>query len=907
MKKLVIGMLAHVDAGKTTLSEAMLYLAGGIRTMGRVDKGNAFLDTHELEKERGITIFSRQAVLPLGNMQATLLDTPGHVDFSAEMERTLQVLDCAVLVISGADGVQGHTQTLWRLLEKYKIPVFIFINKMDQEGTDRESLLEELKRRLSDNCLLFGEERDSLFYESIAVCGEKALEHYLEEEKVEDEDIRELVLQRRLFPCFFGSALRLDGVDIFLEGIKTYASPPCYDEQFGAKVFKITRDAQGERLTWMKITGGCLRVKDILEGEKVNQIRIYSGEKYEAVKNVSAGSICAVTGLSGTQSGSGFGREPESISPVLSPVLTYRIILPADCDPVIMFPRLLQLSEEDPTLHITYREALKEIHVQLMGEVQTEILKRLIGERFGIEVEFGEGNIVYRETIADCVIGVGHYEPLRHYAEVHLLLEPLNPGSGLQFGTDCSLDMLAGNWQSLILTHLKEKEHKGVLTGSAITDMKITLIAGKAHQKHTEGGDFRQATYRALRQGLKEAQSVLLEPIYEYRLELPEKTVGRAMADIERMAGTFEAPLTEGGMTVLTGIVPAAMLQGYQKEVLSYTGGQGRLSIMPYGYAPCHNAEEIIEKNSYDPERDMENPTGSVFCAHGAGFTVDWNHVKEYMHVKSGYCYGGVGGEIISGEGNVPEKRIAEGGQAGQWLGTEEVDEIIERTFGANRRSDSSRRAGAAGRQRKLLSRVIEPFPVQKEERCAKSEERTVKKESQEEYLLVDGYNMIFSWEGLKELAGENMNGAREKLKEMLCNYQAVKQCHLILVFDAYRVQGHDTEYAQYHNIQVVFTKQAETADQFIEKFAHENGRKYRVTVATSDGLEQIIIRGQGCMLMSARELEEDLLRTGRILCEKYESRQPAGKSYLMDVLTEETLRQIETMRQENANREKEL
>lgn len=881
-KRICAGLLAHVDAGKTTLAEAMLYMGGSIRKTGRVDNQDAFLDTHILEKERGITIFSKQAEILLGDMEVTLLDTPGHVDFSAEMERSLQVLDYAVLVISGADGVQGHTQTLWRLLAKYKIPVFLFINKMDQEGTDRTALLYELQNRLSDGCLDFGTEKKDTLQESIAMCGEEALACYLENGMVGEEEIRRLVRDRKLFPCFFGSALKLEGVEALMDGIRANVLCRSYPEAFGARIYKIARDEQENRLTYMKITGGCLKVKATLTNreksweDKVNQIRIYSGEKYETVKEAPAGCICAVTGLTRSRAGEGLGKEPEALLPVLTPVLNYRIILPADCDPAVMLPKLRLLEEEDPALHITWMESQKEIHAQLMGEVQTEILQSLIRERFHIDVEFGEGNIVYRETIADCVEGVGHYEPLRHYAEVHLLLEPGERGSGLKFAVSCSEDVLGRNWQRLVLTHLEEKEHKGVLTGAAITDMKITLIAGRAHQKHTEGGDFRQATYRALRQGLMEAQSVLLEPYYEFRLEVPEKTVGKAMTDMEKAGGSFDAPRMEDGMAVLTGSVPAATVQGYQKEVISYTGGHGKLFLTWEGYGPCHNTEEVLEKTDYDPERDLENPTGSVFCSHGAGCVVDWKRVKEYMHVESAFV------------SENKEKQEYGGGRIRQecsaaTLGTEEVDAILERTFGANRRPFAKQRPVTVKRQEQQPARVVAAPRI-----------------TQEEYLLVDGYNILFAWEELKELAKVSLDGARGRLIDLMCNYQAVRKCNLIVVFDAYRVQGHDTEYMDFHNIHVVYTKESETADQFIEKFAHQNGKKYSVTVATSDGLEQIIIRGQGCMLLSARELEEEMKRTVKLLQEEYERKQPVQKNYLPDGLSEETRKQMDKIRQES-------
>ncbi len=855
MKKLVIGILAHVDAGKTTLSEAMLYKCGSIRSLGRVDNRDAFLDTFTLERERGITIFSKQAKMKVTDADITLLDTPGHVDFSSEMERTLQVLDYAILVINGADGVQGHTATLWSLLKKYKIPVFLFVNKMDQIGTDPKKLLEELQFRLSENCIDFSEKSEKI-YEQMAMTEEAALEQFLEQGKLEDDTIRELISERKIFPCFFGSALKLTGVDAFLEGLGAYTKGKQFPEEFGAKVFKITRDEQGNRLTFMKITGGSLKVKSILYGEeKVNQIRIYSGEKYEVTGEVQAGDVCAVTGPMETFAGQGIGVEEATGVPILEPVLTCQILLPDGCDAAVMLPKLRQLEEEDPQLHIVWKESLQEIQAQIMGEVQIEILKSLILERFGVSVEFGTGNIVYKETIQNAVEGVGHFEPLKHYAEVHLLLEPAEAGSGLSFFTDCSEDMLAKNWQRLILTHLEEKEHKGVLTGSGITDMKITLVAGRAHQKHTEGGDFRQATYRALRQGLKQAESVLLEPYYEFRLEVPEAVIGRAMTDLEKRSGTFEMAGNQDGTAVLNGVVPAVTMQDYQKEVHAYTKGQGRLFLTLKGYLPCHNAEEVIERIGYDSERDMENPTSSVFCAHGAGYVVEWDQVKEYMHVDSGIVFPDRFDE--SGEAEA-EKQKTHASCVELTIGTEEIDQILERTFHANTKEKAN------GRERTPWRRKGAAIPA----RTTEWKPRPIEKK--EEYLLVDGYNIIFAWNELSELAKINIDSARGQLLDILCDYQAMKGCHLIAVFDAYRVKGHAEELTNYHNIHVVYTKEAETADRYIEKFAHENGRKYKVTVATSDGLEQIIIRGQGCLLMSAREFEEEVARTKQFVREEY-------------------------------------
>ncbi len=842
--KLVIGILAHVDAGKTTLSEGMLYAGGSIRKMGRVDKKDTFLDTHALERDRGITIFSKQAELVLGKKKITLLDTPGHVDFSAEMERTLQVLDYAILVVSGADGVQGHTQTLWRLLRQYEIPVFLFVNKMDQNGTDRAALLHDIKNKLEDACIDFTEQSSPVFQENIAMCEETLLERFLADGQISLQEIRSLISRRKLFPCFFGSALKSEGVREFLDGLELYTSDRLYEEEFGARVFKIARDSQGNRLTYLKITGGMLKVKTVLSAEppeKADQIRIYSGEKYELVQEAGAGTVCAVTGLTKTYPGEGLGKESAVVTPILEPVLSYRIQLPEGTEASAVLPKLRQLEEEEPELHIIWNETLQEIQALIMGEVQIEVLKSLLKERFGLEVEFGSGAIVYKETIQDSVEGVGHFEPLRHYAEVHLLLEPTEPGSGLTFAADCSEDILDRNWQRLILTHLEEKEHIGVLTGSAITDLRITLVTGRAHQKHTEGGDFRQATYRALRQGLMQADSVLLEPYYEFSLEVPEHMIGRAMADLERMCGTFGVPQTQDGMAVLTGSVPVATIRDYQKEVIAYTRGYGRLSCTIKGYQPCHNAREIIERIGYDSQRDTENPTGSVFCAHGAGFLVPWDQVKDYMHVE---CRMQSRKKPDTTEG---EPAVFPGKDEEEWIGTDEIDAILERTFHANRRDKSTPRKESWTRQKASL-----PAPAVRSYRPA---------EPQKEYLLVDGYNVIFAWEELRVLSDVSIDGARGRLLDVLCNYQAVRGCELIVVFDAYRVKGHLTEIQDYQNIHVVYTKEAETADQYIEKFAHENGRKYRVTVATSDGLEQIIIRGQGCSLISAREFQEEVQR----------------------------------------------
>lgn len=879
-----IGLLAHVDAGKTTLSESMLYLSGRIRQQGRVDHGNAYLDTYELERARGITIFSKQAELVFGELEVTLLDTPGHVDFSAEMERTLRVLDYAILVINGADGVQGHTETLWKLLKQYRIPAFLFINKMDQNGTDAEKLLEELRVKLSGSCIRFGEAEDSEeFLENVAMAEEQVLETYLEHGTIERGEISRLIWERKVFPCYFGSALKNIGVKEFLAGLECYAKERSYPEEFGAKVYKIARDPQGNRLTYLKVTGGVLKVRDLIRyqdvEEKVSQIRIYSGEKYDAVQEVRAGRVCAVTGLTKTYPGEGLGAEPPSEGPVLTPVLNYQLILPEGCDTHGMLLKLRQLEEEDPELHIVWNEELGEIHAQLMGEVQTEILQSMIRERFQTEVTFGPGNIVYKETIKRPVEGVGHFEPLRHYAEVHLLLEPGESGSGLVFAADCSEDVLDRNWQRLILTHLAEKEHRGVLTGSAITDMKITLVAGRAHLKHTEGGDFRQATYRAVRQGLKSTESVLLEPYYEFRMEIPAEFVGRALTDIQRMAGEFQTPDTEGDFAVITGSAPVSEMRDYQLEVTSYTKGRGRLFCTLKGYAPCHNAEEVIEQIGYDSEGDLDNPTGSVFCAHGAGFHVSWDQVPDHMHLE--YVWTPEAEkeksaiEAKKGQGSVQSGRVSSSFSRSVEE-DKELEEIFLRTY------------GKIERKRPIAERRVES-PEERQKR--------IRKDQMEEYLLVDGYNVIFAWEDLKELAKVNIEGARNKLMDVLCNYQGFKKCNLILVFDAYKVQGQELGVQKYHNIYVVYTKEAETADQYIEKVVHEIGRKYHVTVATSDNVEQVVTLGQGGKLLSARELRTEVEEVQRQIREEYLNRPQKGKNYLFDYLDEEISGQMEEVR----------
>lgn len=860
MKKLVCGILAHVDSGKTTLSEALLYTGGTIKKVGRVDKQDAFLDNYDLERERGITIFSKQAVIRTPEFQLTLVDTPGHVDFSPETERALQILDAAILVVSAPDGVQGHTEILWRLLARYRIPVFLFINKTDLPCRARETLMAELTAKLSAGCMDFEKQGTDAFYEQAALVSEQALEQYLADGKLTDDQLSALIAGRELFPCFFGSALRMEGVQELLAAMERYAPEKSYGTAFAARVYKIGRDAQGNRLTYLKITGGSLAVRDVVsygEGdrahsEKINQIRIYSGARYETPASVQAGEVCAVTGLSATAAGEGLGEEKASAQPFFVPVLTYRLILPDDVQAVQFLPKLYQLEEEEPQLHVCFNEQLSEIRVQLMGEVQVEVLQRLIMERFGIAVHFGAGSIVYRETLAEAVEGVGHYEPLRHYAEVHLYMEPGEPGSGLVFASACREEILDKNWQRLILTHLEEKEHVGVLTGAPITDIKITLVSGRAHLKHTEGGDFRQATYRAVRQGLRSARCVLLEPYYQFHITVPTQQIGRVMTDMEKKHAQFGVPEAAAEATAemmtLAGIVPASEMTDYAKELAAYTKGRGRMNLSLHGYERCHNAQEIVSQCGYDPEADLENPTGSIFCGHGAGFYVPWNEVHDYMHVEAAAARDMQGmqkaGDATKEADGMYASDFAKGNEE-RAIGTEEIDEIIKRSGGANRKEDVS--------ARKIWSRRYDGGQM------ADSGKDNVRYASGEEYLLVDGYNVIFAWEDLSALAEANVDAARGKLMDVLCNYQAIRGCEVIVVFDAYRVQGHAEELTDYHNIHVVFTKEAETADQYIEKFAHENGRKYRITVATSDGLEQIIIRGQGCALLSSRELREEI------------------------------------------------
>lgn len=912
---LCVGLVAHVDAGKTTLAESILYLSGSIRKPGRVDHGDAFLDTYAMERARGITIFSKQAQVVLGGRPVTLLDTPGHVDFAAEMERTLSVLDYAVLVVSGSDGVQGHTETLWRLLSRYGVPVFLFVNKMDLAGCDRERLLSELSGRLSERCLDFGRDLHDLdFQESLAMCDEGALDRYLETGALGQEDVVSLIQERKVFPCYFGSALKMQGVEELLAGIAAYGAPPKYPEEFGARVYKISRDAQGVRLTHMKITGGSLRVKGLVGEEKADQIRIYSGVSFQAVQEAPAGTVCAVTGLEQTVCGQGIGISEGASLPLLEPVLGYQILLPEGLDVHQAFLKLKELEEEEPLLRMTWEEESGEIRAQIMGEVQTEILKGLIRERFGIEAEFGTGSIIYKETIQNTVEGVGHFEPLRHYAEVHLILEPGERGSGLQFGSCCSEDVLDRNWQRLILTHLEEKRHRGVLLGAELTDVKITLAAGRAHVKHTEGGDFRQATYRAVRQGLMGAESVLLEPVYEYRLEVPAESVGRALSDLQRMHGSLSAPEQSGDTAVLSGKAPVASMRGYQSEVLSYTKGRGRLFCSLSGYEPCHNAEEVLSASAYDPEADVENPTGSVFCAHGAGFVVPWNEVPEYMHLETALKK--AAGEASGpGSGRPEPEAFAGAGETGRPGGIgfpgdfrsmeaneKELEAIFTRTYGKrDGRKDEKRKEGKNGGKREEERRQSgfggTAYVSRSGDSVRGRSEEASRRPSGKEYLLVDGYNIIFAWEELTELAERNVGAARDRLMDILSNYQGYKGCTVILVFDAYKVEGNTGEIFKYHNIHVVYTKEAETADQYIEKTVHEIGRRYRVTVATSDALEQVIIMGQGAGRMSAQGLKKEIEAANIKIREICADRPAGGKNYLFDQLPEDMAGYMEAVR----------
>lgn len=843
MRKITLGILAHVDGGKTTLSESVLYLTGKIRKLGRVDHKDAYLDTFQMERDRGITIFSKQAVFTYKDMEVTLLDTPGHVDFSTEMERTLQVLDYAILLVSASDGIQGHTETLWKLLSKYHVPTFIFVNKMDMPNVSGDFLLHELKDRFGDHIVRFQGDVGKL--EDIAMTDETVFEEYMETNTISDQTISELIYERKLFPCYFGAALRLEGVEDLLEGIHKYTFATIYNEKFGAKVYKISKDNHGNRLTHMKITGGTLSVKDMLKGssidsgeweEKVNEIRIYSGEKYQPVASVTAGTVCAVTGLTKTYSGQGLGQEQESEKPSLIPVLCYKIMIPDDMNVNQAYVKIKELEEEDPTLQLQWNEEKQEITANVMGPIQIQVLKQLIKERFDMDVDFGSAGILYKETITDTVEGVGHFEPLRHYAEVHLLLEPAEPGSGVIFDTNVSENELARNWQRLILTHLAEKEHRGVLTGSPITDICITLIGGRAHLKHTEGGDFRQATYRAVRQGLKKAQSVLLEPYYDFVLEIPSENVGRAMTDISQMSGYTGIPETRQTSAVLKGYAPVSEMWDYITTVNEYTHGKGTLTLKYKGYAPCHNQEEIVEQFGYDSESDLANPTGSVFCAHGAGFNVPWDMVEDYMHVKTDTNYN----NLKAVEEQTEMASSFDTSNLNTYASDKELEEIFEKTFGKVKRKKTS-------------TPTIRRYDSQPKKYKGSG------KSNLPECVLVDGYNIIFAWEELKNIAKTNIDGARDKLLDIMSNYQGYQGNTVIVVFDAYNVKRHSETIYKHDNIFVVYTKEAETADMYIAKTTHKMSSKYRVTVATSDALEQLIIMGHGALRMSAANFKEEV------------------------------------------------
>lgn len=843
MKKIVLGILAHVDAGKTTLTESMLYLSKTIRHLGRVDHGDAFLDYNSQERDRGITIFSKQAMFNWNDCQITLIDTPGHVDFSTEMERTLQVLDYAILVISGIDGIQNHSETIWKLLKHYHVPTFIFINKMDSIYANKDKLLNDLKGQFDENCFDF-ENLDENFYETIALNNEKLLDYYLEHQTLTKEMIIDEIYQRNLFPCFFGSALKIEGIDTFLNEFTNYVKEKKFPKQFQARVFKITHDKQGNKLTHLKITGGSLKVKEQVGNEKVDQIRIYSGDKYQLVNEVYAGDICAIKGFKNFEISQGLGNESTVNTPILSPYMDYRIILPENCNQHEALEKLLLLSKEDPQLHINYNNQSKEIHVELMGEIQVEILKNIICERFNLDVEFDHGNIIYKETILEPVEGVGHFEPLRHYAEVHLLLEPGKPGSGLEFAVDCKENVLATSYQRLVLSHLKEKEHIGVLTGSLITDMKITLISGRAHLKHTEGGDFREATYRALRQGLKATKSILLEPYFKFSLEIPVEYLSRAIYDIETMNGTFKLSKEQDEMAYLTGKAPVSKMQNYQSEVISYTKGKGRITLQIDGYYPCTNQEEIISKINYDSESDLENPTGSVFCSHGAGFNVKWDEVENYMHIPYQF----------KPKNENKEKKLEKTTYSNE---DEELENIFIRTYGPIKQHQTTTPA------KKIISNTTYKYMP--------------------ECLLVDGYNIIHSWPELKELAKDNLDAARTRLIDIMCNYQGYKKCILILVFDAYKVKNNLGSSYKYHNIYIVYTKEAQTADMYIERTTHELASKYNITVATSDALEQLIVLGQGGKRISSRELRLEVEKLDKEKLEEYRRKQAKGYNYLLE------------------------
>ncbi len=857
-KKFTIGILAHVDAGKTTLSETILYKTGSIRKMGRVDHKDTYLDTYKLEKDRGITIFSKQAIFELDGATVTLLDTPGHVDFSSEMERTLQVLDYAVLLINGADGVQGHTSTLWNLLDYYHIPTFIFVNKMDQAGTDRDHLLANLQKELHRDCIDFSQDRsNSIIQEDIASTDEDLMDKFLSEDYLTWQEIRPVFESRKFFPVYFGSALKDIGISEFLSGLTTLTSNKEYPKQFGARIFNVSRDEKGNRLTHVKITGGYLKVKEVITckiGEKwedkVNEIRIYSGSQYKLVQEAGPGTICALTGLSRAKIGQGLGFEDFITEQVLSPVLNYKIILPETVNIYELLNYLYELEEEEPHLNVVWNKKFDEIHVQVMGEVELEILKSLIKERYGIQVDFDEGSLVYKETIVDKVLGVGHFEPLRHYAEVHLLLEPGRRGSGVTYDLKCSEDILSKNWQRLILSHLKERHHKGVLTGSDITDIHITLIAGKAHLKHTEGGDFREATYRAVRQGLMEAKSILLEPMYKFRLEIPSESIGRAMADIQRMFGRHDLPLIKEERAFLTGYGPVKTMMDYPREVTSYTKGQGKILLTFSGYEPCHNEMEVVDAYQYEANLDNQNPSASIFCSKGAGYTVAWDQVKSFQHVDTSK-YMGISIDLNRKVKNSTVKTVT-------GISQDEVEAIFEKTYGPIKKKNISS-ARVIG-QRKKDESYDSSYYQNKEKKRKKAKER---------YLLVDAYNIIFSWHGLKELTDSNMDLARQKLLDIMSNYQSQTEETILVVFDAYKVKGNIGSLERYHNIYVVYTKEAETADQYIERLVHRIHPDYEVTVATSDRVEQVIIMAGGARQLSAENLYLEVASKDRHIEEK--------------------------------------
>lgn len=867
-----IGILAAVDSGKTTLAEAILYQSGAVKKMGRVDNQDAFLDHFALERARGITIFSKQAIFHWKDWEINLLDTPGHIDFSAEMERTLTVLDYAILVISGASGVQGHTKTLWKLLRRYHIPTFIFVNKLDQNGVEKENVYAELRRKLSGNIVDFQAEKEE-WLDELSMCSEEMMEAILEEREITKEMISFAIAREELFPCYFGSALKLMGVDILLDAVTEYAIEKEYPEEFGAIVYKITRDFQGTRLTHIKVTGGEVKNKMVIGEEKVNQIRIYNGIRFESVSDVGAGTVCALVGLNHTYVGQSLGEDHTAIPKVLEPVLSYEMILPEDIVPNMVMPKLKEMAEEFPELQLQWDEKAQSIRVKLMGAVQIEILQNLFKERMDMDVTFSEGRIAYKETIQLSAEGIGHFEPLRHYAEVHLLLEPLPRGSGLIFSSKVSSDMLAVNWQNLILTHLKEREHKGVLIGAPVTDMRMTIVAGRAHNKHTEGGDFRQATYRAVRQGLMQTESILLEPYYEFRLEIPVVNLGRALNDLNAMFAKFDPPETEGEMASVVGVAPVACIQNYQADLLTYTKGQGHIFLSFDRYDECHNSEEVIANAMYDPELDISSPCGSVFCAHGSGFYVPWYEVPLYRQVDSGL------GFFDTKPEDTQEVQVVRSTYDANQANTEELMEIFERTYG------------------KVKPRIGDWDQSTKHHKSTEKEYVYKGTKKVKEYMLVDGYNVIFAWDSLRELAEQNIDAARDRLMDILVNYSSYQKYTLILVFDAYKLKGHTTEIMEYHNIYVVYTKEAETADRYIEKTAHEIGHKYRVTVVTSDGMEQVIIRSAGCILMSSKELFEDVQRVEREIRKEHIESQMSKKNLLFDQLSDEMKQKLEDIR----------